>query len=285
MKEVFSMKIGILADCFGLGFEMGIKKAAEMKVDGVQLYAVEGELAPENMSAEKRAWAKALIEENGLVISAICGDLGDGGFAFEDRNEGKIAYTKQIVDLALDLGCRIITTHIGVVPEDENHPRFAVIAKALKELGDYAHARGARFAIETGPETAVTLCKMLDYVNSPGIGVNLDPANLIMSTKDDPVAAVHTLKNYIVHTHAKDGVFYKMTDLEISYGMKPWPEDYSEDDCYAEVPLGEGQVPWDGYIAALKEIGFDGYLTIERECGEDPAHDIQLAIDFLKKYV
>ena len=67
--------------------------------------------------------------------------------------------------------------------------------------------------------------------------------------------------------------------------MVPWPEDYSEDDCYAEVPLGEGQVPWDNYIAALREIGFDGFLTIERECGDDPARDIQLAIDFLKKYV
>ena len=279
------MKIGILADCFGLGFEEGIKKAAEMKVDGVQLYAVEGELAPENMSAEKRVWARNLVKENGLVVSAICGDLGDGGFAFADRNEGKVAYTKKIVDLALDLDCRIITTHIGVVPEDPSHPRFEVIAKALKELGDYAHERGARFAIETGPETAVTLCKMLDYVNSPGIGVNLDPANLIMSTGDDPVAAVHTLKKYIVHTHAKDGNLYKLSDLEISYGMVPWPEDYSEDDCYAEVPLGEGQVPWDNYIAALRVIGFDGFLTIERECGDDPARDIQLAIDFLKKYV
>ena len=84
------MKIGILADCFGLGFEEGIKKAAQMGVDGVQLYAVEGELAPENMSAEKREWAKNLVKENGLVISAICGDLGEGGFAFEDRNPGKI---------------------------------------------------------------------------------------------------------------------------------------------------------------------------------------------------
>ena len=279
------MKIGILADCFGLGFEEGIKKAAEMKVDGVQLYAVEGELAPENMSAEKRVWARNLVKENGLVVSAICGDLGDGGIAFAERNEGKVAYTKKIVDLALDLDCRIITTHIGVVPEAPSHPRFEVIAKALKELGDYAHERGARFAIETGPETAVTLCKMLDYVNSPGIGVNLDPANLIMSTGDDPVAAVHTLKKYIVHTHAKDGNLYKLSDLEISYGMVPWPEDYSEDDCYAEVPLGEGQVPWDNYIAALREIGFDGFLTIERECGDDPARDIQLAIDFLKKYV
>lgn len=276
------MKIGILADCFGLGFEEGIKKAAEMKVDGVQLYAVEGELAPENMPAEKRVWARNLVKENGLVVSAICGDLGDGGFAFADRNEGKVAYTKKIVDLALDLDCRIITTHIGVVPEDPSHPRFEVIAKALKELGDYAHERGARFAIETGPETAVTLCKMLDYVNSPGIGVNLDPANLIMSTGDDPVAAVHTLKKYIVHTHAKDGVRLREVPSEVIYGVTNGDPNDLVTPPFEEVPLGKGSVPYEAYLQALRDIGYNGFLTIEREVGPDPTADIALAVDFLK---
>ena len=63
------------------------------------------------------------------------------------------------------------------------------------------------------------------------------------------------------------------------------PEDYSEDDCYAEVPLGEGQVPWDNYIAALREIGFDGFLTIEREVGDNPVADIRKAAEFLKAYI
>ena len=128
------MKIGILADCLGLGFAGGVRRAAELGADGVQLYAVEGELAPENMSSEKRAWARRIVRDAGIEISAICGDLGEGGFAFAEKNRGKIDYTKKIVELAVDLGCRIVTTHIGVVPHDVNHPRFQVIADALREL-------------------------------------------------------------------------------------------------------------------------------------------------------
>ncbi len=278
------MKIGILSDCLGLGFEGGILKAAQMGVNGVQLYAVEGELAPENMSREKRVRARELVRSAGLEISALCGDLGYGGFAFAERNPEKIAYTKKIVDLALDLDCRVVTTHIGVVPGDPAHPRFGVMRDALAQLGEYAERAGARFAIETGPENGPTLRRLLDAVGSKGVGVNLDPANLVMCGHD-PVEAVEALGSAIVHTHAKDGVMYKTCDMDVMYGMVDAPEGFDEDEYCAEVPLGEGQVPFDAYIAALRRVGYDGYLTIEREVGDDPARDIQLAIDFLKKYV
>lgn len=279
------MKIGILADCFGLGFHGGIEKAASLGADGVQLYAVEGELAPENLIGEKRREASRFVKDHGLEISAICGDLGFGGFAFEERNAEKIDRTKRIVELALDMDCRIITTHIGVVPHNPAHPRFEILAKALRELGEFAEKNGARFAIETGPELAEDLRRMIEYVASPGIGVNLDPANLVMSVKGDPVKSVETLAPYIVHTHAKDGIFKKWCDPEVGYGMVEAPEDFNEWDYCLETPLGEGQVNFDTYIPALKKAGFDGYLTIEREVGEDPATDIAMAINFLKKYV
>ena len=278
------MKIGILADCFGLGFEEGIKKAAQMGVHGVQLYAVEGELAPENMSAEKRAWAKNLVKENGLVVSAICGDLGEGGFAFEDRNADKIAYTKKIVDLAIDLDCHIITTHIGVVPADPKHPRYAVMQDACGQLAEYADSVQAHFAVETGPETSAVLGDFLDGLHSTGVGVNLDPANLIMSTFDDPVAAVYTLKDYIVHTHAKDGKKLFDKNPEIIYGLVA-DDALVTDEAFIELPLGDGDVPWERYLAALEEIGYKGFLTIERECGDNPLADIKKAADFLKAYI
>lgn len=279
------MKIGILADCFGLDFHQSIVKAAELGADGVQIYAVEGPVSPENMNAAARKEASRYVKDHGLEISAICGDLGWGGFAFADRNPEKIARTKQIVDLALDMDCRIITTHIGVVPHNPAHPRFEVIAKALTELGAYAADKGARFAIETGPELAEDLRRMIDFVASPGIGVNLDPANLVMSVKGDPVKSVETLAPYIVHTHAKDGIFKKWCDPDVGYGMVEAPEDYNEWDYCLETPLGEGQVDFDTYIPALKKAGYDGYLTIEREVGDDPAADIAMAIGFLKKYL
>lgn len=280
------MKIGILADWLNQGsLEGNLRKAAEMGADGVQLYAVDGELAPENMTREKREALRKLVSDLGLEISALCGDMGEGGFAFEEQNPPRIRRTKAIVDLALDLGCRIVTTHVGVVPHDPQHPRFAVIAKAMKELGDYAESKGAVFAIETGPEPSADLKRLIEITGSHGIGVNMDPANLIMCHNEPATQAVETLKKYIVHTHAKDGRLLKHGSMDEMYGMVPVPPDYDDSEYCVELPLGEGDVNFDTYIPALKAAGYDGYLTIERECGADPVHDIGLAIDFLKKYL
>lgn len=280
------MKIGILADWLNQGSVAdNLRKAAHMGADGVQIYAVEGELAPENMSSGKRREIRALVKSLGLEISAICGDMGEGGFAFTDRNPIRMERTKQIVDLTLDLGSHIVTTHVGVVPRDTAHPRFQVIADAMAELGAYAERRGAVFAIETGPEPSVDLLRLLQFVNSPGVGVNLDPANLRMCHDEPALHAVEVLGSYIVHTHAKDGRFLKQGSMDVMYGMVPAPEGYTESEFCVEVPLGEGDVDFDTYIPALKAIGYDGYLTIERECGADPASDIGIAVDFLKKHI
>ncbi|MBR3789099.1 MAG: sugar phosphate isomerase/epimerase, partial [Clostridia bacterium] len=119
-----------------------------------------------------------------------------------------------------------------------------------------------------------------DSLGSTGVGVNLDPANLVMVTGDDPVKAVYNLQKYIVHTHAKDGkqIFYK--DPEIIYGMKQ--EVIVTEDSFLEVPLGEGSVPFKEYLEALTDIGYKGFLTIEREVGDKPEVDIRKAVEFLE---
>ena len=115
------------------------------------------------------------------------------------------------------------------------------------------------------------------------MAVNLDPANLVMVTGDDPVKAVHNLKDYIVHTHAKDGVRLIKRDPEVIYGIVNG--DAGAEPAYLEVPLGEGSVPWQGYLQALTDIGYTGFLTIEREVGEDPAADINKAVSFLRGFI
>ena len=141
----------------------------------------------------------------------------------------------------------------------------------------------AHFAIETGPETSLTLKGFLDSLGSNGVAVNLDPANLVMVTGDDPVQAVYNLKDYIVHTHAKDGIKLKESDPEVIYGII---EDVIQEGSYfEEVPLGRGGVPFKEYLKALDDIGYKGYLTIEREVGENPTADIALAVDYLKELI
>ncbi len=273
--------IGVIVNSFRTDIPTAVKKAALVGGQGIQVYATSGEMAPENMNAEKRSEFRKLVADNGLVISALCGDLGGGGFCFADRNPAKIEKSKRIIDLAKELGTDVVTTHIGVVPEDKTVDRYKVMQEACFELSRYADSIGAHFAIETGPETSAILKEFLDSLGSTGVGVNLDPANLVMVTGDNPVDAVYNLQKYIVHTHAKDGkqIFYK--DPEIIYGLKQ--EVIVTDDSFLEVPLGEGQVPWTEYLNALEDIGFKGFLTIEREVGDDPEKDIRSAVEFLKK--
>lgn len=277
-------KIGVMVDSFRLPISEGVVKARELGADGIQVYVVEGEMGVENMDAVARASFRELVEKNGLEISAICGDLGGHGFQIESENAVKNAKSKAIVDLAVDLGTRVVTTHIGVIPEDSSSAVYQNQLAMCRDLGAYAESKGVCFAIETGPETASRLKSFLDDVGSKGIGVNLDPANLVMVQNDDPVAAVYELKDYIVHTHAKDGVQYKPCDPVKVYDAfaEGGVEGLNIGELFNELPLGEGKVDWERYLAALTEVGYAGYLTIEREVGGNPEADIRTAVDFLK---
>lgn len=277
-------KIGVMVDSFRLDLKRGIRKAAEIGAAGLQIYATYGEMAPENLNAKDRKEILDMIKSNGLTVSALCGDLGGHGFARKEDNGWKVEKSKRIVDLAKDLEANVITTHIGVIPEDPKHPRREILREACEEFGEYAESVGAFFAIETGPETAATLKSFLDSLHSKGVGVNMDPANLVMVTGDDPVAAVNILKDYIVHTHAKDGVMLKRTEPEIVYNCfaEGGIEGLNLAEYFEEVPLGEGNVDFDRYLKALHGIGYKGFLTIEREVGEDPEKDIRAAVNFLK---
>ena len=278
-------KIGIMADGLRLPLREGIVKAKQLGAEGIQLYATEGEMAPENLSKGKRKELLAFIKDQGLVISALCGDPGGHGFGVAEKNPRRIALSKAIIDLALDLECNIVTTHIGVVPEKLDDPERIIMGKACKELGLYAASVGAHFAIETGPEPAKRLRGFLDSLEcGKGMGVNLDPANLVMVIGEDPVESVSHLAPYIVHTHAKDGKMLQKPDPSVVYGLTSHGG-LDMNDYFLEVPLGEGDVDFPAYLAALEKIGFSGFLTIEREVGINPEEDIKKAVRFLQGLV
>ncbi|MDF2927050.1 MAG: xylose isomerase [Paenibacillaceae bacterium] len=285
-------KIGVIADSFGVGVRGGLVKAKEAGADGVQIYAVRGEMDPANLTAQARRELKEYIASLGLEISALVGDLGGHGFQDKTANPAKIEKSKRILDLALDLGTNIVTTHIGIVPEDRSSGVYYEMQQACEELASYAHSQQAFFAIETGPETAAHLKSFLDTLTTKGVSVNFDPANMVMVTGDDPVQGVHILKDYIVHTHVKDGVRNRETDPRNIYealGYQPMDHDVisrmvTSGEFFKEVPLGEGGVDFNAYFAALQAIGYTGYLTIEREVGTQPEVDIRNAVEFIRRY-
>lgn len=276
-------KIGAMMDSFKLPTKEAILKVKEVGATGFQMYSTNGENSPENLTKDKRKELLKYIKDNGLVVSAICGDLGQG-FGNPEKNPALIEKSKRIMELAKDMETDVVTTHIGVVPSDESNLRYEIMHKACRELAEAADSMEAHFAVETGPETAITLKKFLDSLNSKGVAVNLDPANLVMVTGDDPVKAVYTLRDYIVHTHAKDGVKLYHKDSEVIYGV-------TKDDAlvtgpsFREEALGNGSVDFDNYLKALHDIGYNGFLTIEREVGADPIGDITRSVVFLKEKI
>lgn len=281
---MYNFPIGVMMDSFRLPVDQAIEKAVAMGAAGFQMYATYGEHSPENMTPANIRELMDKMTSNGLVFSALCGDLGHG-FGNAEKNPALIEKSKRILDLAKELGTDVVTTHIGVVPTDPTVDRYKIMQEACFELSRYADSIGSHFAIETGPETSLVLKGFLDALDSTGVAVNLDPANLVMVTGDDPVKAVHNLKKYIVHTHAKDGV--KLADMapEMIYGVTPMPEDMKNITCFREEPLGKGGVDFPAYLKALEEIGYRGFLTIEREAGDDPAKDIGEAADFLRNII
>lgn len=281
------MKIGVITDCFKKSHIEGIKIAKDLGLDGVQIYATTGEFSPETLTEESKAEYKALLKEKGLVVSALCGDMGGYGFEREEDNAERIEKTKKIVDLAVEFGTKVVTTHIGVIPEDKNNPRYKVMLDALTKCGLYAKEKGVTLAIETGPEKAKTLLAFLIDTKG-GVGVNLDPANFTMVTGQDAVEAVYILKDYIVHTHVKDGKMLdeKQDPTEVYHAFAVGGVD-ALNACkgFEELPIGKGDVDWKNYLKALKEIGYDGFLTIEREAGDKPIEDITSAVCFIKNLI
>jgi len=276
-------RIGVMVESFRMGLRPGIEKAAAIGADGVQIYATSGEMDPEKLKGPARAELRRFIEGKGLAVSALCADLGGHGFERPEDNKWKLPRSKRVMELAVEMGSRVVTTHIGVIPARKNDV-YRAMQEALSELAEFGQSVGATFAIETGPEPASRLRKFLDGLPAKGVGVNLDPANLVMVTGDDPVKAVKTLKDYIVHTHAKDGRMIKKEDPAVVYGWfaDGGIEDVRLSDYFIETPLGEGDVDFPKYVAALDAIGYSGFLTIEREVGKSPAADIEKAMAFLR---
>ncbi len=274
------MKIGVMVESFRLGFRGGVEKAASLGIEGIQKYC----------TGEEMTWTDAQIKEaldivksNGLVFSAVCGDFGYG-FDDPDKNPEYIEKSKRVLDVAKKLECDIVTTHIHQVPVEECAQK-EIMRKACRELALYADSIGSAFALETGPEFGEVLGGFLDSLGANGVRVNFDPANLVMVAGDRPENALKYIGKYVVHTHAKDGIkLHKPTEGEVVIGEEAiaHAELAKMGHEFLELPLGQGHVDFDIYLPALAATGFDGFLTIERECGDAPEKDIALAVEFLK---
>lgn len=184
------------------------------------------------------------------------------------RNK-RIEDLKKGSDFAKKLGVENVATHVGFMPETPNTEQYHSVVCAIREVAQYCKGNGQYFMFETGQETPVTLRRTIEDVGTGNLGINLDPANLILYGKANPIDALDVFGEYVREVHAKDGCY---------------PTDGKN--LGEEKPLGEGRVNFPALVKKLKEIGYDGTLTIEREItGEEQIKDIKMAKEFLKTLI
>jgi len=263
--------LGATPDVAALARQMEI--AAEIGCTSVQPWVVDFEfspcvLDPEVGSDADRRELRRIAESLGLTFSGFCAQLQGavtyGGLEERDGLQWRIDKTKQALETSAEMGGNIVTTHAGVLPEDKSDPAYRTLLASVGEIVEHGGKLGVYFVLETGQESPQALGEFIDEVGSPWLKVNYDPCNLLRFGSDaGTIQGVHALGDKIIHTHAKD-----------------WNPETMQATC------GEGLVPWDGYIKALKDIGYSGVLAIEDETGnEDMIGSIRRSYTFLRAYL
>jgi sugar phosphate isomerase/epimerase len=217
--------------------------------------------------AEK--WKAAADSQNFVVTSIWAAFEGESyadiptvqrtvGFIPESTRAPREERSKKIIDTGAAMGIPIFACHIGFVPEDGNSPDFLAVRDIVRRLCDHAARHGMTFALETGQETARAMMHFIDEVKRDNLKINFDPANMILYGTAEPIGALEVMAPCVVSVHCKDG---------------NWPPQGVAGALGTETPLGEGAVGMDRFVAKLKEIGYRGPLTIEREVSLDQDMD------------
>lgn len=236
---------------------------------------------PELYTQENAGIIRNTALKYNVIISAVwCGWVGPAVWNFYEGQEtlGLIPVTyrharmKNLMDgadFAKKLGVSDVISHMGFIPEnpyDSNYPGFI---SALRCVASYLKDNGQYLLFETGQETPVAILRAFEDIGSDNLGVNLDTANLILYGKANPVDALDMIGNYVRNVHAKDGIY--------PTGGRCLGE---------EVKIGTGKVDFKRFIEKLKELNYDGPLTIEREIGGDQQiKDIQEAKAYLEQLI
>jgi sugar phosphate isomerase/epimerase len=217
----------------------------------------------------KRTELKGLIEDSSIRVTSVAAVYEGESYAHvaavrstvgllpEETRASRIEDTKRCADFGADVAAPNISSHIGYIPEDRADPIYCALVAAVQEICDYLHRRRMNFCLETGQESAGLLKQFISNVSRENLKVNFDPANMIMYGTGDPIDAVELLAEWVRGVHCKDGV---------------WPK--AEGQLGEERPLGQGEVGVERFLAKLKQIGYEGPLTIEREIpGEQQMQD------------
>ncbi len=248
---------------------------ARLKETGVRRV----QLALDPLREQPQIWGAAgqLLHEHGFtVISGMFGCVGEDYTTLETiRATGGIApdhtwaenweNIQETAEIAAALGLRLATFHAGFLPHEESDPSFPKLTHRLNLIADVFAAKGMDVAFETGQERAPVLHEFLKKLGRANVGVNFDPANMILYDQGNPIDALRELSAWLKQIHIKDAV---RTEVPGTWGQ--------------EVTAGTGQVPWKEFFTTLREVKFTGHCSIEREAGSNRVGDIRAARELVE---
>jgi sugar phosphate isomerase/epimerase len=238
------------------------------------------QLALDPLRENPKLWdaTEACFRDKGIsVVSGMFGCVGEdystlqsirdtGGLAPDSTWEQNRRNIRATVPIARRLGLKLLAFHAGFLPHDESDPNFGKMLGRLSEVADVFADAGMNLGLETGQETAPVLLEVLQKLNKKNVGVNFDPANMILYDKGNPIEALRVLGGWVRQVHIKDAV---RTKVPGTWG--------------AEVPVGTGQVDWRAFIDTLNAHNSTCDLVIEREAGQQRVADIRFARQTLER--
>jgi L-ribulose-5-phosphate 3-epimerase len=256
------------------GMQDLLEKVHETEVTAVQLA-----LDPVRKSATVAADLEALQQSGLTIVSGMMEMAGEDYSTFETiRETGGVRpdhtweenrqNARGNAALAQQLGLQLVTFHAGFIPHDPTDPERSQMMDRLREVADIFAEQGCQVALETGQESAETLSEVLQEMNHPGIGVNFDPANMILYGMGEPVASLDLLSPWVRQIHIKDA--------HPSTVAGEWG---------AEVPVGTGSVDWQQFFSVVKTRQLEVDLVIEREAGDDRIGDVKIASSNLDRWL
>jgi len=238
------------------------------------------QLALDPLREDIKVWGESprLLSEKGVtIVSGMFGCVAEdystlesirktGGIAPDQTWEENWKNIQATAALAQKLGLKLVTFHAGFLPHGDEDPAYHKILRRLNEISEIFLRAGITLGFETGQESAPVLLRVLRAIRFNNVGVNFDPANMLLYDKGDPVQAVRTLGPFLKQIHVKDAVRTTVPD--------EWGQ---------EVPAGTGEVNWTGFFGALQSLEYKGNLVIEREAGQQRVPDIITARKLIER--
>jgi len=270
-----SWPIGVFASVdAGLGVAWDV--ISDLKLPTIQLHAPH----QEKRNRESAAAFRSQLDAMNVRCTAVFGGFEDESYADiptvvrtvglvpESTRHSRLKEMLEIADFSSWLGCDTVALHLGFIPHDPSADGYGDIVSVTQQLCDHCGQQDQFLHLETGQETAEGLIEFIQQVGRENLKINFDPANMILYGTGEPIEALMQVGQHVRSVHCKDGTWSDQPG--VTWG--------------AEVPLGQGDVGMEKYLQALKEIGYLGPLTIEREIPQDPERqraEIAQAIELL----